>query len=98
MDVEGRQEGSNFKLILRTNGPPRTVLVKPNAYAKTGKRIFVPAQGQAEAVWPTFHGWYDLTLTASEAPGWSRRLAGRLETGKPSISDPAMGGTALMET
>ncbi|MFZ5746926.1 MAG: phosphocholine-specific phospholipase C [Pseudomonadota bacterium] len=33
-------------------------------------------------------GWYDLTVTA---PRQSVRLAGRLETGRPSISDPLMG-------
>jgi phospholipase C len=96
MDVEGRQEGANLKLILRTNGPARTVLVTPNAYAKAGKRIAVPAKGQAETTWPTLRGWYDLTLTSPQTRSWSRRLAGRLETGKPSISDPAMGGPALM--
>jgi phospholipase C len=35
-------------------------------------------------------GWYDLTATL---PGssWTRVLAGHLETGKPSVSDPALG-------
>ena len=33
-------------------------------------------------------GWYDFTATAS---GFTRRFAGRVETGRPSISDPAMG-------
>lgn len=34
-------------------------------------------------------GWYDLTLQT--ASGWIRRLAGRLENGEHSISDPLMG-------
>jgi phospholipase C len=33
-------------------------------------------------------GWYDFTVTT---PGISYRYAGRIETGKWSISDPAMG-------
>ncbi|WP_373681422.1 phospholipase domain-containing protein, partial [Serratia marcescens] len=34
-------------------------------------------------------GWYDLTL---QSPGgWLRRLAGRLEDGEHSVSDPLMG-------
>ncbi|HEX5377058.1 MAG TPA: phospholipase C, phosphocholine-specific [Phenylobacterium sp.] len=41
-------------------------------------------------------GWYDLSITSPDRPGFLRRLAGRLETGRPSISDPAMGGPALM--
>ncbi|MGF6901683.1 hypothetical protein [Paraburkholderia sp. GAS348] len=33
--------------------------------------------------------WYDFTL--AEAGGFSRRFAGRVATGKDSVSDPAMG-------
>jgi phospholipase C len=35
--------------------------------------------------------WYDLTLLTKE--GFVRRFAGRLETGKNGVSDPAMGST-----
>jgi phospholipase C len=38
-------------------------------------------------------GWYDLTLRSGDA---LRRLAGRLERGVDSISDPAMAGPAVM--
>lgn len=34
-------------------------------------------------------GWYDVVLTSPDAPSFKRRLAGRLETGRPSITDPA---------
>ncbi len=34
-------------------------------------------------------GWYDLALHS--AGGWRRRLAGRLEDGEHSVSDPLMG-------
>jgi phospholipase C len=34
------------------------------------------------------HGWYDVTVTAATT---RRRLAGHLETGHPSTSDPALG-------
>jgi phospholipase C len=34
--------------------------------------------------------WYDFTLTASCAPNYQRRIMGRMETGKSSITDPAM--------
>ncbi|CDG19458.1 phosphocholine-specific phospholipase C [Xenorhabdus doucetiae] len=34
-------------------------------------------------------GWYDLSLKGSH--GWHRRLAGRLENGEHSVSDPLMG-------
>ncbi|CAN5419382.1 phospholipase C, phosphocholine-specific [soil metagenome] len=36
------------------------------------------------------HGWYDFTI---QAEGLAYRYAGRVETGKWSITDPAMGGS-----
>ncbi len=39
--------------------------------------------------------WYDVSAKVKALPGFSRRFAGRVETGAPSVSDPAMGGTAI---
>jgi phospholipase C len=75
--------------------------VTPNAYgdafspwstelaplAQTGRIWALSATG----------GWYDLSVTSPQSPSYLRRLAGRLETGSPSISDPAMGGPAHMD-
>lgn len=38
-------------------------------------------------------GWYDLWI---EHDGAHQRLAGRVETGADSVSDPAMGGAARL--
>lgn len=35
--------------------------------------------------------WYDFTITARDYPAFSKRYAGRVETGEAGISDPAMG-------
>jgi phospholipase C len=35
--------------------------------------------------------WYDLTVTSSADASFLRRLAGRMETGRHSVSDPGMG-------
>ncbi|MFN3931085.1 MAG: phosphocholine-specific phospholipase C [Brevundimonas sp.] len=40
------------------------------------------------------HGWYDVLLRGPG--GFRRRLAGRIETGADSVSDPLMGGPAVM--
>jgi phospholipase C len=42
------------------------------------------------------HGWYDFTVRSAADPTWLRRFAGRHETGVHGISDPAMGGAAVM--
>jgi phospholipase C len=45
-----------------------------------------------------FHGWYDLIVKVSEDPAFLRRLAGHLENGKDSFSDPALGGLVTLKT
>jgi phospholipase C len=35
------------------------------------------------------HHCYDIGVTLAGEAGWSRRLAGHVETGRASISDPA---------
>jgi len=37
-------------------------------------------------------GWYDFTLTAGSDDTFAQRIAGHLETGEDSVSDPALGG------
>jgi len=37
-------------------------------------------------------GWYDLEVTDPSDPAYRRRLAGRLETGRPSWSEPPLAG------
>jgi phospholipase C len=41
--------------------------------------------------------WYDYSVKVRELAGFSRRLAGHIETGEPSVSDPALGGAALLD-
>jgi phospholipase C len=46
--------------------------------------------------WSAFKtfGWYDLVVTVGEDPGFEYRLAGHIENGRDTPSDPAMGGLA----
>jgi len=88
-------------LALANPGPaPLELLVSPGAYQGHHKpwRVSLRPKATATRSWPLAdtRGWYDLSVTAPGAPLYLRRLAGRLETGRPSISDPAMAGEALM--
>ncbi|MGC2162116.1 MAG: phospholipase C, phosphocholine-specific [Silvibacterium sp.] len=40
------------------------------------------------------HGWYDLTVAVDTDSSFQQRFAGHLETGKSSVSDPAIGRSA----
>lgn len=41
--------------------------------------------------------WYDFTVKVAGLETFSRRFAGRMETGRHSLSDPALGGKARGE-
>ncbi|HYG43449.1 MAG TPA: phospholipase domain-containing protein, partial [Bordetella sp.] len=68
-----------------------SVALQANAYRTDGPwTLDVPAGQVAEQSWALADSgnWYDFTL---QADGWERRFAGRVETGKHTVSDPAMG-------
>ncbi|MGP0076497.1 MAG: phosphocholine-specific phospholipase C [Bryobacteraceae bacterium] len=44
-----------------------------------------------------FHGWYDLIVTVAEDTTFKYRLAGHVETGQDSFTDPAMGGLVTLK-
>jgi phospholipase C len=44
-----------------------------------------------------FHGWYDLIVTVEEDSTFKYRLAGHVETGEDSFSDPALGGLVTLK-
>jgi phospholipase C len=44
-----------------------------------------------------FHGWYDLIVTVARDATFEYRLAGHVETGRDSFSDPALGGLVTLK-
>ncbi|MGW2865099.1 phosphocholine-specific phospholipase C [Streptomyces sp. NPDC001205] len=83
--------------LTNSGGTPATVTVTDNAFATGGPWTYsVPAHTTAPvtASFATVSGWYDLTVTANTPDGFLRRLAGHLETGAPSVTDPAMAAAA----
>jgi phospholipase C len=55
--------------------------------------VTVKAGAQAARHWKLQGSgyWYDFVVTCDADPGFYRRLAGRVETGRHGVSDPAMG-------
>jgi phospholipase C len=67
------------------------VIVRSNAYRTDGPwTVDVRPRGVGSLQWSLAKSgnWYDFTVQAS---GFERRFAGRMETGQPGFSDPAMG-------
>jgi len=81
------------------------ILVVHN-HGKTAERVHVieAYSGKTTTVWLGPHqsfehfwqlqksfGWYDLTVQAASDTSFQRQLAGHVETGRDSVSDPAIG-------
>jgi phospholipase C len=68
--------------------------LRPNFYSSASARTYALAAGATVTdIWPLAASsyWYDLSITSSSDTGYLRRLAGHVETGAPSVSDPAIG-------
>jgi phospholipase C len=85
----------NMRVHLRnTTSELLTVAIHDNSYHADAVVKTIAAARTESIVLPLqrSHGWYDFTVRVkgSEAEA---RFAGRVETGKPSFTDPLMGGT-----
>lgn len=82
----------NVEVRLRnTAGRSIGVTLTANAYATPAARKVLSAGEAATMVLPlqSSHGWYDFTVKC-DGSDVEARYAGRVETGRPGISDPAM--------
>ncbi len=86
---------------LRNDGSqPCTFVLQTHRYASVPDRSWTVSAGITQTVRIAVdgaHRWYDHGVKVPEAAGFSRRLAGHLENGTPSISDPAMAGPAVLD-
>ena len=74
-------------LDLVNTGPTEVTLVlAARRYAGERRTVRVPAGGHKAVTWPTDHGWYDVEVTAAEDGTFRRRLTGRVETGRPTVT------------
>jgi phospholipase C len=70
-----------------------------DAYTGNSLTHQLPHQGTFATELPLvqFHGWYDLIVTVAGDPNFKYRLAGHVETGNDSFSDPALGGLVTLK-
>jgi phospholipase C len=89
------QEAITLKIVNRARKTATVRIVDQYSGRATAMTL---ESGQAQSnTWMlqrTF-GWYDLAIAVEGDSGFQRQLAGHVETGKPSVSDPAMGGLRL---
>ena len=92
-----RSSGELLLKLVNTGNTPCVFQLAANRYAPAAATEYpVVARSEQALRLPltASHRWYDFSVKVKGQPEFSRRFAGRVETGAPSISDPAMGGAA----
>lgn len=89
-DAEASRLGIRCK---NAGGAARRFVVTPRAYTRSGATLDVGPGSTADAWFDVSASgrWYDFAVTVEGEDQFSRRVAGRIENGQPSVTDPAMG-------
>jgi phospholipase C len=85
--------GCGITLHIRNPGESGVQVHIVEAYGQeSGTHEVAPGQ-TLEKYWPlqASFGWYDLVISMDSHPGFQQQLAGHVETGRNSMSDPAIG-------
>ncbi|MDE2432952.1 MAG: phospholipase C, phosphocholine-specific [Burkholderiales bacterium] len=92
LDVGPGRMGAILKID--NQGQERVRVKVTDRYAHEHRHLVIEAGRQAPLHWDLddSHGWYDLLITAEGDELYACELAGHVETGEHSISDPMMGG------
>ncbi len=90
--VRHMARGTQVELVL-TNGSGAAVnlTVEDGHGGVRAARLRVASGKHTVHTVPTTDGWYDLTVASADGSGFVRRLAGHVETGRISTTDPALG-------
>jgi phospholipase C len=92
LELSFGHEGSSELRIRNRQANSCTVEIVDNAYGagKQTKELAAGADAVLRLSLEKSHHWYDLSVRVKGAEGFEQRFAGRIETGKESISDPQM--------
>jgi phospholipase C len=102
LDVQssyGTEDGGELRWRIRNFGEHKVTVNVLDAY--TGNQVTRQLRDDEEfkenVSLNALHGWYDLIVTVAEDPTFNYRLAGHVETGRDSFSDPALGGLVTLK-
>jgi len=100
LDVAQRYDTDSGQLVVSVHNRSEracTVALHADTYGPTEThRLQLAAGASGDVAWAIAEHahWYDIRLDSSSAPSWRRRLAGHIETGRASLSDPAIAKAA----
>jgi len=86
--------GNAVVKIINNTKQEQHISLTDNAY-KSGKQVKTVPAGKTVTVTLDLqknHNWYDVSIGVQGHDSFAKRYAGRIETGKSTVSDPFMGG------
>ena len=86
-------DSGGIVLALANEGHAICTISVENLYNGESISYMLAAGQHVEKLWylSDSYGWYDLVVRGNAETGFEQRLAGHVETGQPSVSDPAIG-------
>jgi phospholipase C len=95
----GDEESGSIELKITNDASATAEVTVLDAYTgkSTTRSLDHGASLENEMSLDEFHGWYDLIVTVAGDSTFKYRLAGHVETGKDSFSDPALGGLVTLK-
>ncbi|NHH79823.1 phosphocholine-specific phospholipase C [Burkholderia gladioli] len=83
--------GNVYVTLANGGSAAMTVTAVDLAYGQAPRTLTIPAGKSVESHWDLScsASWYDLQFTVADNPSWLRRIAGHVETGRISTTDPA---------
>jgi phospholipase C len=93
-DYRANAENPAITLEIHNRGAAASQVRITDAYTRRTVTLALEAGKSVTWHWSleASFGWYDLTVDVASDASFQRRLAGHVETGCPSVSDPAIGG------
>lgn len=94
VEVHARADAAapSLRLEMRCDGTSSAMIaIRDLAYGQPDRTVAVAAKDRVALEWrlTASQGWYDLEITVAERPGFLRRLAGHVESGREGTTDPA---------
>lgn len=82
-----------LQLLSQSTGQVQVASIQDNAYGNAAQTIEISSRATAAVSVSTAssHRWYDVSVRVKEAEYFERRIAGRIENGQWSFSDPQIG-------
>ncbi|MFI6010982.1 phosphocholine-specific phospholipase C [Streptomyces sp. NPDC051243] len=91
-EVTARPKGDDIELTFTNKGRTGVSLKIANGYGGRATTVTVAPGATVRRCIDLLASrrWYDLTVTSDADPAFLRRFAGRVENGRPGVSDPAI--------